>query len=654
MQLKKVTVREFQSVWNSNPFEVGDITCLVGKNEAGKTAILQALYRLNPIIESDGEFDVVDDYPRSSVVDYKYDVAKGDRDPATVITAKFELEESDLKLVENKFGPDAFKKNTITLCKGYENKRTVNCQADFEKGLAHVIRNSAIPKPTIDKLLTNVTAVHIENTLADAEQTEDVAVLRQLVAKIGEYESFGCYIYNQILCSRLPKFLYFDEYYQMKGRDNIEALQERVTNKTLEKPDYPLLGLISHARLNFDELLNPERTRHLKNELEGAGNHLTRRIVKYWSQNKHLKLKFDVRPAQPDDPEGMQNGTNIWGDVEDTVHDVTTELGTRSKGFVWFFSFLAWYEQQCKANEPMILLLDEPGLSLHGRAQEDLLKYFDAEILGQHQMIYSTHSPFMVDSKKFERVRIVQDKSIEAADELPEGERGTKVLTDVLKANEDSLFPLQGALGYEVHQTLFVGPNNLIVEGVSDLLYLQTISGVLGRQNRETLDERWTITPVGGSDKVPTFVSLIGANTKLKLATLIDYQKKDQQTIENLFKKKLLAKKSVHTFADYTGTSEADIEDMFENSFYVKLVNGEYKSDLAQNITLSALPKGGDRFLPRIEEYLGDNPLNNNAKFNHYRPARYFAENVGTLEPKLSDDTLNRFEEAFKALNALL
>ena len=175
----------------------------------------------------------------------------------------------------------------------------------------------------------------------------------------------------------------------------------------------------------------------------------------------------------------------------------------------------------------------------------------------------------MVDANQFDRVRIVQDRSIESHKELPKKDRGTKVLTDVLSANEDSLFPLQAALGYEVHQTLFVGPNNLIVEGVSDLLFLQTVSGVLGRKGLVTLDDRWTITPVGGSDKVPTFVALIGANTKLKLATLIDFQKKDKQMIDNLFKRKLLQKSNVHTFADYTNTDEADIEDMFEPSFYV-------------------------------------------------------------------------------------
>jgi len=169
-------------------------------------------------------------------------------------------------------------------------------------------------------------------------------------------------------------------------------------------------------------------------------------------------------------------------------------------------------------------LLDEPGLSLHGKAQEDLLKYFEAEIKGEHQLIYTTHSPFMVDPANFDRVRIVQDLSVEHDDPPPE-EAGTRVLTDVLQASNDSLFPLQGALGYEISQSLFVGPNCLVVEGVSDLLFLQGMGSLLDALGRTSLSNQWTITPVGGSGNVPTFVALLGAQTNLKIAVLIDYHK---------------------------------------------------------------------------------------------------------------------------------
>ena len=421
--------------------------------------------------------------------------------------------------------------------------------------------------------------------------------------------------------------------------------------KSLENADYPLLGLLDLAGLDLSEVFEPERTEALLASLEAAENQLTQTALTYWSQNRHLRMKFDIRPARPGDPTGMTAGMNIWGRIHDTKHMVSTALGTRSRGFVWFFSFLAWYSHLRREGRKLILLLDEPGLSLHAKAQEDLLRYFEKELKPNHQLIYTTHSPFMVDPAHFKRVRIVQDLSIEPnADDLLEEKQGTKVITEVLDATPDSLFPLQGALGYEIHQTLFIGPNNLVVEGVSDLLYIQTISALLQEMGKVGLSTDWTITPVGGSDKVTTFVALIGAQSNLNVAVLIDYQKKDRQSIENLYKRKLLSKRKVLTYADYVGSSEADVEDMFDPDFYLKLVNGA----LGSSIGLTDLVSRHPRILRRLKEYLASDSLPNGASFNHYRPARYFSGNIGVLSGDLTDQVLDRFEQAFKTLNGLL
>jgi hypothetical protein len=81
-------------------------------------------------------------------------------------------------------------------------------------------------------------------------------------------------------------------------------------------------------------------------------------------------------------------------------------------------------------------------------------------------------------------VRIVQDLGIDAKEQLPKDRDGTKVLTKVLDATDDSLFPLQGARGDEIQQTLFVGPNSLVVEGPADMLYLRAASAQLEREGR--------------------------------------------------------------------------------------------------------------------------------------------------------------------------
>ena len=308
--------------------------------------------------------------------------------------------------------------------------------------------------------------------------------------------------------------------------------------------------------------------------------------------------------------------------------------------------------RQERANQPLILLLDEPGLFLHGTAQGDLLRYIE-EQLAAHQVIYTTHSPFMVDPSKFDRVRIVEDKSMDSTSSLQRDQLGTKVYTDVLEVSSASLFPLQGALGYEITQTLFVGPNTLIVEGVSDLLYIQSISAVLERQGKTGLDQAWTITPVGGDDKIATFVALLGAQKKLRIAALIDIKQSDRQKIENLYKRKLLDKQNVLTFGDFTKKAEADIEDMFEPDFYLALVNSEFAKMLGKPLAVSDLSQCSARILVRLEEYFQVSPLKS-GRFNHYRPARYFTENTTDLEQGIGAATLERFENAFINLNKLI
>ena len=653
MKLTKVRITEFQSIQDSTEFEIGDVTCLVGKNEAGKTALLKALYRLNPIVEGEGHFDTTDDYPRRSVNDYEDDVAAGNREPATVVKATYRLDPNDVQAVIEVFGSECVESDSphLTLSKGYSNDIPYSAiEVNADVALRHLVETSGLPMPLAEEVQSSSKIEEMVQKLADAEQTEAVQSLTPKLQQISE-QGVPHFIYDTILHDRIPKFLYFDEYYRMKGQDNLDTLRQRVYNKALEGSDHPLLGLIDLAGLKLDQLVNPGRTETLIARLEAAENQLTQRVLRYWSQNQHLRMKFDIRPAQPEDGPGMTAGTNIWGRVQDTKHMVTTPLGTRSRGFVWFFSFLAWYSKLKKEGGPLILFLDEPGLSLHAKAQGDLLHYFEEELKPHHQLVYTTHSPFMVDPTRFDRVRIVQNLSVEAdSDDLPEQQQGTKVFTDVLEATSDSLFPLQGALGYEINQTLFVGPNSLVVEGVSDLLYIQTMSALLQEKGKVGLNSDWTITPVGGSDKVPTFVALIGAQTNLNVAVFVDFQKKDRQGIENLYKKKLLNKKNVITFADFVENDEADIEDMFNLDFYLKLVNKAFGSSVA----LADLPTEQPRIIRRIEGYLKNNPFPNGTPFNHYRPARYFSENIGSLAAELSEPELDRFEQAFKVLNALL
>ncbi len=653
MRLKEFRVREFRSVWDSGPITLEDqFTCLVGKNEAGKTTLLNALYRTNPIIAADALFDETYDYPKREVEDYRFAVESKKRSEAAVVECVYELSIEDKLAVSEIFGTKVLKSTYFKRITYYgKSNHRFTIEVDEAAARKHLGENSALSEELKKTLKMATDWPQFATKLGDAEQIEAVKELLILINKILEH-GLAYYIYNSLIWPRAPKFLYFDEYYQMKGQANLNQLMKRQTEKTLEGSDYPLIGLINLARLKPQELVTSKNTIELKNKLEGAGNHLTRRIIKYWSQNKHIQMRFDVRDAKPEDPEGMRDGVNVWGEVYDTVHLAHTPLGSRSRGFVWFFSFLAWYEDVKRQQQNVVLLLDEPGLSLHGKAQADLLAYFDAE-LSDHQLIYSTHSPFMIDPRKLERVRIVQDLGIDTADTLPKEKDGTKVVTEIFDATSDSLFPLQGALGYEIHQSLFIGPNSLVVEGPSDMLYLNAISAELEREGRIGLSPKWVITPVGGSGKVPTFVALIAPQKGMNIATLLDIQASDKAQIEDLYKKKLLKKNQVVTYADFTEKKEADVEDLFDRDFYIGLVNDEFKKQLTKPIKATALNELDPRVIRSLESYLATTPLKSGT-FNHYRPARYFSENITRLWPTIADHTRDRFERIFKQLNALI
>ena len=95
--------------------------------------------------------------------------------------------------------------------------------------------------------------------------------------------------------------------------------------------------------------------------------------------------------------------------IYNQLHDMTVPFSDRSAGFVWFFSFLVLFSQVKKRHGNVIILLDEPGLNLHAKAQGDLLRYFKEKLRPEHQVIYTTHSPFMVPPDDLASVRTVED-----------------------------------------------------------------------------------------------------------------------------------------------------------------------------------------------------------------------------------------------------
>ena len=111
MRLTKVQITNFRSVQDSLEFDIDDVTCLVGKNESGKTALLRALHKLNPVEELNGnrEFNVDDEFPRSNLIQYKRKVRQGITPHANVVKATFLLDQPEISAIQKAFGESCFR-----------------------------------------------------------------------------------------------------------------------------------------------------------------------------------------------------------------------------------------------------------------------------------------------------------------------------------------------------------------------------------------------------------------------------------------------------------------------------------------------------------------------------------------------------------------
>ena len=227
-------------------------------------------------------------------------------------------------------------------------------------------------------------------------------------------------------------------------------------------------------------------------------------------------------------------------------------LNERSRGLDWFISFYITFSADTKggSSQNAILLLDEPGLYLHALSQGDLLRHFAADF--DNQIIYTTHSPFMVPTENLDAIRTV---SIDQ-------ETGTTVSNDPA-GDSRTLFPIQAALGYSLSQSLFVGPNNLIVEGVTDFWMLSSASSYLESLGKTGLPDDLTLTPAGGAQKIPYMVALL-TSERLQVLVLFDEEKQSRTTRDELVKAKLIRDNNIvfvtEGFDAAGKPAEADIE----------------------------------------------------------------------------------------------
>ena len=604
MKLVSVQVQNYKCVEDSGEFSINDLTCLAGKNESGKTALLEALRRLNPVEgQAESDFNPLFEYPRR-----KYFPRQEVTDP--VLTTKWELSNDDIAEVEKSIGQGAMEDPIIFIHRGYDN----------------------LTKWTISIAETDVIN-HMRSSATEDEPPD------QSPEQIAE----------SILQDRLPTFLYFPNYGTLPGRVSVDQFITGNYNSDEAEQYRHFEALLELAGTSVIDLKQAAQSEELVARLEAVSNGVSDKVFEYWSQNKHLQVEIRCDPARPNDPHPYNSGEVIQIRIRNDRHRVTTPFDARSAGFVWFFSFLVWFYRMEKTHgSNLVILLDEPGLSLHATAQADLLRYVRTELLPKYQVIYTTHSPFMVDTVDLLNVKTVEDTTDSGGTPL-----GTKVGDKALSSDSETLFPLRAALGYDITQSLFIGENCLLVEGPSDLVYLQWASQQLAAAGRAKLDSRWTIVPTGGISKFGTFASLF-AGHHLNVAILTDFHQGDKNKVRDLREHELLASNSVFEVNTFVGKAEADTEDLIGWGLFRKAVNRCYGLKKDKKLPKKQ-PNGSDERVAETAKMHFQTVATEGREFEHLSPAVYLLEHTGSFQGDPETQiALNNFEKLFKELNSAI
>ena len=635
IKLKTVSINKYKSIQQTQTVEIEpDITTVVGMNESGKTSFLTAIAKTNYFnSDEDFKFDITQDYPRNELIDFQHE----DED-CDIINCTYEITEDFLKEIENEFGKGVFTTKEFQYSCPYkaDSNTFSGITANLKKYLENEVGDYSLTKATKDKIIACKTLKDVAS-VEGTEEDEDLAVFKTRMKKIVDEaypkwaNSLEGYIAKEWIKPKMPKFWYFDDYYPLKGKININELHN---NPPTDERDKTSKALFELARINPKEILDSTEQQYEKfiALLEASSNKITNEIFKYWTTNQNLDIEFRIQ-----DVKNKQNQPEKVLDirVKSQRHKITLPLDRRSKGFNWFFSFIIWFSKiQADKNSDYVLLLDEPGLNLHASAQADLMRFFE-DLTKKYQIIYTTHSPFMVDTEHLNRVRTCF-----------ETDNGTIISDTIQEKDPNTLFPLQAALGYDIAQNLFISNNNLLVEGSADLIYLTLLSSLLEANKRIGLKQDFTVVPVGGLDKVSTFISLL-RGSKLNVVCLLDTftDQKGKQRVDDLVRYKIIKEKNLHFFDEFAnnGNKTADIEDLFTKKDYLKIFNAAFK-DEHNKVNLKDLDNNLETILKQVNKVIGVK------RFNHYRPASKLNQ-MGVDISYFEDATLDNFENMFKEIN---
>ncbi len=605
MKLRSFRVTNYRCIDDSGEVPVDKVKTLVGKNESGKTSILKALHKFNPVIPE--RYNGLKEFPRKRF--HEYD------DKTAVVELKFSLDPEEKEKFSH-IDPRLADISGVSVTKDYSGSFAVQLLPDILvppatlKALFPLLiqlrgamdklddpssgREQGVRWKLLDALSRVGTGIPEDTDLSTASASRDAfvrqiqeiqtllgqnpatesnkpirAIIRQIL-NTTDWPSIDARI-NKYVVDRLPVFIYFENYAIMSGRIHLPSFVQRLKSGELSPEENTARLLLSFLKLEPEKLValgtgegkssqqiqEAFDTRALM--VDRASLSLAGLLADLWQQ-RNIRLDLAI------DGDYMR----LW--VADNIDGSRIELEQRSKGLQWFLSFyVVFMTEAAGSHREAVILLDEPGLHLHASAQEDLLRVL-AKLSEKTQVVYATHSPFMIDLDVLNSVSVL----VETPD-------GTKVYEPSKTTDKTALFPVQAALGYALSRALYTGKYSLLVENITDVWILSAISEHFKESGRGHIEDDIVITPCGGGQKSALFATMLSGE-KMGVAILLDSDVEGINVRTNLVESRIVRETKVLFVSDAVQEPGRvmELEDLLPSSLYLKFVNEVYSKELGK------------------------------------------------------------------------
>jgi predicted ATP-dependent endonuclease of OLD family len=692
MTLKRFRVTNFKSVEDSGWIETDDVTALIGTNEAGKTNILLPLWKFNPAKE--GSIVPTSDYPRKHFNTFRHAKPK-----PVFITTVFEVDDDLGRKLSQATGMPLDAVREVQVARRFDGQYEVDfpdaapIRAVERQRVAEILQNTereiAAMSPLkteeeLKKLLSSSLRTvaeslpaddlgpeHLESVLATLERVKTdtapktstivprhkqaVEEMRALHTELSREHPRENDEAVDLVVKNLPKFVFYSTYGNLDSEiylPHVIANLARTDLGTREQAKARTLKvLFEFVRLKPEEILElgrdfPDASRQPTEQevtaiaekkkqrsilLQSASALLTQQFRDWWKQGEY-RFRF----------EADGNHFRIW--VSDDKRPEEIELEGRSTGLQWFLSFyLVFLVERADAHDDAILLLDEPGLSLHPLAQRDLSEFFDG-LAKDNQLLYTCHSPFLVDADRLDRARKVYV-----------GADGTsKVTADLRAADGDvaqrgAAYAVHAAVGLSVAESLLLGCDPVVVEGPSDQHCLTAMKTLLIAAGRLKPGRELVFPPAGGTKGVRAVSSIVGGRDEVLPLALFDSDSAGRETAKSL-RETLYAGEPglVLEVATFTGMADSEVEDLIPADVLIKQLD---RWQRAADVPFADLYKPGTPIVPQIEAWAAKHGVVlTKPGWKPELAKRVKQQLIADGHAKIAPEVLDRWQKLFVAL----